>query len=120
MTEKPFGRRVSAELSPLGRRSVPRMPAWPHAERADMPSSSFALAKIGSTDDDDLRDWKRARRQSYRLPWRQLLLMASLCFGVAAFVLPNTVSDALDWLLYGLMIASFVAGIGRRRDRRVT
>jgi hypothetical protein len=72
-------------------------------------------SEVDSTNDDELRAWKRARRQSYQIPWRQLSLMASLCFGVAAFVLPASVSDSLDWLLYGLMIVSFVAGIRRRR-----
>jgi hypothetical protein len=41
--------------------------------------------------------------------------MASLCFGLASFVLPDKTNDVVNWLLYGLMAISFVAGISRRR-----
>jgi len=64
--------------------------------------------------DEELRQWKRARRQAYKIPWRQLTLMASLCFGIAAFVLPDTISSTLDWLLYGMMAVGFYAGLRRR------
>jgi hypothetical protein len=40
--------------------------------------------------------------------------MASLCFGIASFVLPDSVSDELDWLLYGLMAMSMYVGLSRR------
>jgi hypothetical protein len=40
--------------------------------------------------------------------------MASLCFGIAAFVLPETISSGLDWLLYGMMAAGFYAGLRAR------
>ena len=36
------------------------------------------------------------------MPWPQLSLMASLCFGIASFVLPDSVNDNVDWLLWGL------------------
>ena len=119
MTDKPFGRRVKVDLRPSRPSAAPRAFVSRAAELIDTTSisqTSLPLNAIGSTSDDGLRDWKRARRQSYRVPWRQLSLMASLCFGVAAFVLPDRVSDTLDWLLYGLMVASFVAGIRRRRQ----
>jgi hypothetical protein len=41
-------------------------------------------------------------------------LMASLCFGIASFVLPDTVNDDLDWLLYGLMAISAYVGFSKR------
>ena len=113
MTQRQFGRRARFDECP---NEGPRV-AIPSAAAIDAPSidrTSIALSGSGSTsDEDELRDWTRARRHA--IPWRQVLLMASLCFGVAAFVLPDTVSDALDWLLYGLMAASFIAGIRRRR-----
>ena len=70
---------------------------------------------ITSSKDNDLREWRLVRNRTSRIPWWQVLLMASLCFGVAAFVLPDSASDRLHWLLYGLMTASFMAGIRQRR-----
>jgi len=40
--------------------------------------------------------------------------MASLCFGIASLVLPDSVNENLDWLLYGLMTASLYSGLSRR------
>jgi hypothetical protein len=119
VTQKPFGRRVSLELRPSLPREEPRASsprvgvalAQPPVDRA-----SLALGEIAPSHDDELREWREARKRRYQIPWRQVLLMASLCFSVAAFVLPDTVSDDLDWLLYGLMAASFIAGIRRRRQ----
>jgi hypothetical protein len=120
MTEKSFGRRATFELRPLRPSPAPRAFVSRAAEAIDTRSigqASLAQSEIVSTSDDELCDWKQARRQGYQVPWRQLSLMASLCFGAATFVLPDTVSDTLDWLLYCLMAASFVAGIRRRRER---
>jgi len=41
-------------------------------------------------------------------------LMASLCFGIASLVLPDSVNDILDWTLYGLTAASLYAGLSGR------
>ena len=48
------------------------------------------------------------------MPWRQIALMASLCFGIASFVLPDSLNDQLDWVLYGLMALSAYAGLSKR------
>lgn len=63
--------------------------------------------------DQELEDWKRARR--WQPPWRQIALTASLCFGIAAFVLPDGVNDAVEWLLYGLSAVSLFSGLTRKR-----
>ena len=63
--------------------------------------------------DHELQEWKQARKQRSKIPWRQLALMASLCFGVASFVLPDSINENLDWLLYALMAASLYAGLSR-------
>jgi hypothetical protein len=65
--------------------------------------------------DDELREWKNARRAAFKIPWRQLSIMAGLCFGIASFVLPDSISDDLQWLLYGLAAASFYFGLRKRR-----
>lgn len=63
--------------------------------------------------DDEFEEWKRTRKLN--IPWRPLSLMASLCFGIAYFALPDTVNDAVQWLLFGLMAASLWAGFSKRR-----
>jgi hypothetical protein len=68
--------------------------------------------------DDDLRQWKLARKQNFEIPWRPLSLMAAACFGIASFVLPDSVDDALQWLLYALAAASLYVGIRRRRQAK--
>jgi hypothetical protein len=42
--------------------------------------------------------------------------MAGLCFGIASFVLPDSVSDDLQWLLYVLAAASLYAGLRKRKN----
>ena len=34
--------------------------------------------------DDELREWKQARKRNFEIPWRPLSLMATLCFGVGS------------------------------------
>jgi hypothetical protein len=64
--------------------------------------------------DEELREWKQARKSGFRIPWRQLSLMASLCFGMASLVLPASVNDNVQWLLYGLMAVSLYTGFSGR------
>jgi len=59
------------------------------------------------TVDPELQAWKQSRR--FVFPWRQVSLMAGLCFAIASFVLPDSVSDVFVWILYGLSGASFYA-----------
>src|SRR5207248_6131053 len=62
--------------------------------------------------DDGSQEWKQ--KNGFRVPWQILFLTSSLCFGVASFVLPDTVNDAVQWLLYGLMAAGIYAGFRKR------
>jgi hypothetical protein len=68
----------------------------------------------GPSVEDELREWKQARKKTFQIPWRQLSLVAGLCFAIASFVLPDSVSDDLQWLLYALAAASFYAGFRKR------
>jgi hypothetical protein len=90
----------------------------PVVTEAPIDRSSVVLPDMASPHiDHELHEWKQARQQRFKWPWRQLSLMATLCFGIASFVLPESVNDSLDWLLYGLMAASLYAGLrGRRRS----
>jgi len=62
--------------------------------------------------DEDLRAWKETRR--LRFPLQQFSLMASLCFGIASFALPESLNDSLQWPLYGLAAASLYVGLSKR------
>jgi hypothetical protein len=114
---------------PFGRRTNPQRQASRVRETIDagQPSTKPAFTEV-SVDrssvpqpqissphvDHELGEWKQARKQRYKIPWHQLSLMAALCFGIASLVLPDSVNENLDWLLYGLMAASFYAGVSRR------
>jgi hypothetical protein len=76
------------------------MPVAASPPAADAPALSV---------DEELRQWKAQR--GYKVPWRQLSFMASLCFGIASFELPDSVNDEVNWLLYGLMAISFCVGV---------
>lgn len=87
-------------------------------ERDHAPASLAFPTPPGETAlslDNELREWKQSRRKNYKLPWRQVSLMASLCFGIAAFVLPDTVNDTVAWLFYALGAASLFASFAARR-----
>ena len=113
----------------FGRRNIPQKQA-PHAtEKLDPvpPSVKSVLREVPADQslvphsglvsqhvDDDLRESKQAHKEQSKIPWRQLSLMASLCFGIASFVLPDSVNENLDWLLYGLMAVTLYTGLRRR------
>lgn len=67
-------------------------------------------------DDDELREWKSQR--SFKVPWRQLSLMASICFGLASFVLPPGIGDTVNWLLYVLSAISFYVWISEKLKKK--
>lgn len=120
-TRPAFGLRAGAlaprqEKRPTARPS-PR-PAAPPPTRGPAEGEAPDLAEPGL--DEELRAWKEARGSKFQMPWRQLALMASLCFGIASFVLPDSISGDLDWLLWGLMGASAYVGFRKRREKRAS
>jgi hypothetical protein len=113
-----FGRRTTP-LRPMARALEahdPVRPASRHArsEQAAEQSSALLMHTASPPIDDEFGEWKKARKRHSGLPWRQLALMASVSFGIASLVLPDSVSDTLDWVLYALMAASAYAGLSRR------
>jgi hypothetical protein len=129
--------RMMAQPGTFGRRPAPASAARPPARQAaSSPSQAeglFARAQAEATAaahlallppstgdkgvDDELAEWKATRKSGFKLPWRQLSLMASLCFGLASFVLPDTVNDTVNWLLYGLMAMSFYVGVTGKKAK---
>jgi hypothetical protein len=113
-----FGRRTTPQRQALrvsetvdaGRPSTKPDLAELAVDRSSVPQPQISSPHV----DHELHEWKQARKQRYKIPWRQVSLMAALCFGIASLVLPDSVNENLDWLLYGLMAASFYAGVSRR------
>lgn len=116
MSERRFGRRPGPQTQ------TPRAPAGPSFQRKtaafDEPAIARAPRSAAPEDpslsvDDELREWKRTRK-GFTIPWRQISLTASLCFGIASIVLPASVNRNVDYVLYALMGMSLYAGISRR------
>lgn len=106
---QPQVRQATEKRDPVPPSFNPVLPEVP-VDPLLVPHSGLDLQHV----DDDLREWEQARKQRSKIPWRQLSLMASLCFGIASFVLPDSVNENLDWLLYGLMAVTLYTGLRRR------
>ena len=87
------------------------MPA-PAAEHALSPDA--ALPSV----EEEIAAWKAEKGSVVPFPWRQLSLMAGLCFGVASFVLPAAINDTMQWPLYALTGISLYAGLHKRKAKR--
>ncbi len=115
--QRPFGRRSNPQSQPL--RAGLRLdgPA-PYATSivTDVPAGPSPLLhqEIAVPLVAELRGREQAVERPFKMPWRQLALMASLCFGIASLVLPDSINDQLDWVLYGLMALSAYAGLSKR------
>jgi hypothetical protein len=119
-TRPAFGLRARTSAPPSRNVATPRLaPAPPAAAPILAAAQDSAPAGPAATSiDEELQAWKEARGSKVQMPWRQLALMASLCFGIASFVLPDSVNGDLDWLLWGLMAASAYVGFRKRREKR--
>jgi hypothetical protein len=116
VNQRPFGRRIAQQ--PRFRQTKNEIEAAASTVTAESTSTSppSSIDMAASSDDDELREWVKARKQGFRIPWRQISLMASLCFGIASLVLPNSVNDDAQWLLYALAAASLYGGFIKRRE----
>jgi len=99
MSEPSFGRRTQAAPLPLMRKTI---------RPAPIPATPAAPPSV----DDEIRQWKKSRGLSRHL--RPVALTASLCFGIASFVLPKAVNDEVQYPLYALSAASLYAGLRRK------
>lgn len=126
MVERTFGKRVGSGLpdartkSPAPSRAARVSESEPPRADASALPSPPKTNRRPSPEDDELKQWKDARKRErpFKLPWRQLSLMASLSFGIASFVLPASVNDTVGWLLDLLAVAAFLAWLDGRRRRR--
>ena len=116
--QKSFGRRTIFQPPPM--RARPKLDSPTPAAKsviADVSSGQAALLRkeiLFPQVDGEWREREQPIKPKFKVPWRQVALMASLCFGVASFVLPDSINDNLDWLLYGLMAISAYVGFSKR------
>ena len=117
MKQHPFGRRAT-------HRPISVAITTPGVNRGEpYPEGADPLEQVGFGPDpiearsleDELREWKQARRKNFQLPWRQISFMASVCFGVGSLVLPDSVNRIVQWLLLALVALSLIAGFSTRR-----
>jgi hypothetical protein len=121
MNQRAFGRKTPSQTAnafsdPSVRRTAPPMreassrPAETRFE-SSVPLDAKFDRPIGieKSVDDELAEWKQSRRRV--IPWRQLSLMASLSFGIASLVLPDSVAEPVEWLLYALTAASMISTV---------
>lgn len=88
--------------------------AKPQRETA---STREYLAPPPTSKKDEAEASMSLRRAVSNFPWRQFSLMAGLCFGIASFVLPVAVNDAVQWPLYILTAISLWAGLHKRGEQ---
>jgi hypothetical protein len=119
----PFGRRTPALPEPRAPEPSP-----PREAPARAPSPPFVAPpppiepnEIDRTEDEaverDIENWnamRKAKKRSFREPWRSFAIAASVMFVGAPFLLPGSVSAIVDILTTGLAIASFAAGWRKR------
>jgi hypothetical protein len=112
MKRQPFGRRTTYQEFSPALKPPARSHSGPYSARTDVfEPVDFERGVIEANSvDDELDEWKKAPREHFRLPWRQISFMASLCFGVGSLVLPDTVNHIVQWVLFALGAISLVAG----------
>jgi hypothetical protein len=117
MKQQPFGRRATQGPIPLAIKT----PGVNHDAPCAQSDEALENVALGSDTaearslEDELREWKQVRRKTFRLPWRQISFMASVCFGVGSLVLPDSINRIVQWLLLALGALSLIAGFSARR-----
>lgn len=109
-----FGRRAAPGMRPPREAIAAARDARPPADPVDAnPSAHEPFV------DSELEAWTkdRHRRRLRRLPWQQTLLVGSLSFFIASFVLPASVSGPIDRGLDVLSALGLLAWFAARRNR---
>ncbi len=71
--------------------------------------------------DLEIAEWKAARKlkkRSFREPWRSVAIAATLMFGTASWLLPDSVADIVQLVTLGLTAAAFVAGFSKAPNEK--
>jgi len=116
--QRSFGRRGPAQPQP--RRLAPtavQPPVEPALDQARVAAILLDAHTAGAGTDREVEDWnalRKARKRSFREPWRSVSIVAGLGFAVGSFVLPDSVAAIGQWLSGGLALVSFFAGYRRK------
>jgi hypothetical protein len=110
-------------MPPFGRRATAWSPRQePHAApvRGEPPRPA-ALIDIDRTADEavarDIEQWnalRKAKKRSFREPWRSVAIAASAMFGLSLWLLPDSVATIAEIVTSGLTIMSIAAGMRKR------
>jgi hypothetical protein len=92
----------------------------PAPMRAAAPTMLEDLPPVALRDDVDaeLEQWKavrKARKRSFREPWRSAAIVSTIGFGLSSWLLPDSVSTTVDLITGGLAVGSVVVGLRRPR-----
>jgi hypothetical protein len=114
MAHKAFGRRDSPN------RRTPALAQARSQNVTPVPSVERASALETPSVEEELQEWKNERRRvrPFQVPWGPLSLMASLSFGIASFVLPDSLNDTFGTLLDVLSGLALLAWFARFRQQR--
>ncbi len=96
-------------------RVVERAPAEA-AAATPTPKTLAELPPLPLRDDVDaeIEQWnavRKARKRSFREPWRTAAIVSTIGFGLSSWLLPDDVSMIVDLITGGLAVGSIIAGL---------
>ena len=118
--QKTFGRRAVAQprKPPASVRSAAPISPMPMAASDPVIEAASTPLDAAPVDvDAEVEAWKRARKakkRSFREPWRTLAIVSSVGFGLSTWLLPDSVAAVVGYVTLGLCGGSFYAGLRTR------
>ena len=117
--QKTFGRRAIAQP----RRSPPVAPtpiataplAVPELVNVAAPQPPDAPAVDVDAEVEAWNVARKAKKRSFREPWRTLAIVSSVGFGLSTWLLPDSVAAVAEYVTLALCGGSFYAGLRTRR-----
>jgi hypothetical protein len=111
MQQKTFGKRSQSQIPPTPRRTA--MSAAPLPAEIATATAPPVHPKVDDVD-AELAQWnalRKARKRSFREPWRTASIVCGVGFGLSYWLLPDQVANIAELLSGGLSVAAIVAGI---------
>lgn len=117
-----FGRRAAPQRASDGERPAAARPLpVSDPEPTEFLEPVAAHLDLYATDaevDREVEEWKTRRKlhkRSFREPWRSFAIACSIAFGIGNLVLPDSVATIMNYVTFGLGLASIIAGYRRPR-----